>query len=223
MSANKNGLSSSTAVALTGADNSNLFVRRNQNGDVVIEGDLAISGDFAVGGSSQFVGDISANAELRMLTDLSNNIGLVHYKVGAVDYPLYPSFVKIIEPATITKQTTQTKVTALAYTIPQDGYYLLTAQISLATIGSSTPASDTITIYGDLSGGSVTPLNGAINTFNVVPNALSAYYATSSGVIQQKLTAGQIIEFYHLESGAFTIGATSSIGVTYTYLGNKAT
>ena len=166
--------------------------------------------------------NVNITGELYMTTDLSNNTGLVRYNVSGGSYPLYPSFVKVITPAAITKQTTQTKVAALAYTIPQDGYYNITAQISLASIGSSTPASDTITIYADLSGGSVTPLNGAINTFNVVPNASSAFYATSSGVIQQKLIAGDVIEFYHLESGGFTIGVSSGIGVTYQYLGNNA-
>jgi hypothetical protein len=180
----------------------------------------AVGDDYYVPKSAN--GNVSITGELYMTSDISNNTGLVHYVDGGVDYPLYPSFVKIISPATITKQTTQTKVTALAFTIPETGYYSMTAQISLATIGSSTPASDTITIYGDLSGGSVTPLNGAINTFNVVPNASSAFYATSSGVLQQKLNAGDIIEFYHLESGGFTIGASSSIGVVYSYLGNKA-
>ena len=181
-----------------------IYVRKDATGDVVVGGDLSVGG------------------ELYMTTDISNSTGLVHYDVSGVDYPLYPSFVKIISPATITKQTTQTKVAALAFTIPQTGYYSMTAQISLASITGSTATTDTITIYGDLSGESVTPLNGAINTFNVVPNAANAFYATSSGVLQQKLNAGQIIEFYHLESGAFGIGVSSSIGVTYTYLGNKA-
>lgn len=192
-------------VSFTGADDSNVYVRRDRNDNVTIAGNLTLAGEMRL-----------ENA------DISNTTGLIVYEVGPVDYPLYPSFVKVITPATITKQTTQTKVAALAYTIPQDGYYSITAQISLASIGSSTPASDTITIYADLSGGSVTPLNGAINTFNVVPNASNAFYATSSGVIQQKLIAGDVIEFYHLESGGFTIGVSSGIGVTYQYLGNKA-
>lgn len=193
-------------VSFTGADDSNVYVRRDAENNVEIAGDLTIGGQVRL-----------ENA------DISNTTGLITYEVGPVDYPLYPSFVKIISPVpTITKQTSPTKVSGGSYTIPQDGYYTLTAQVSLATIGSSTPASDTITIYADLSGGSITPINGAINTFNVVPNASNAFYATSSGLIQQKLTAGDVIEMYHLESGGFTIGGASAIGISYKYEGNKA-
>lgn len=204
---NTNGLMSGKLVTYTGADDSNAYVRVNgtTTGDVTIGGDLTISGEIVLDNA-----------------DLSNNTGLVRYDVSGVSYPIYPSFCKIITPVAITKQTTLTKVTGLVYTIPQTGYYNMTAQISLASIGSSTPASDSITIYGDLSGGSVTPLNGAINTFNVVPNGSSAYYATSSGVLQQLMNAGDIIEFYHIESGGFTFGVSSAIGVTYTYLGNNS-
>jgi len=55
---NKNGLCSSTAVALTGADDSNLFVRVGRDGDVVIDGGLY------VGGGASIAADLSVGETL---------------------------------------------------------------------------------------------------------------------------------------------------------------
>lgn len=197
---NNNGLLSSSETH-PGLPTTTAYYLTENNGDVVVAGDLTINGGLTM-----------ANA------DASNNTNVIMYG----SYPLAPCAIKVISPVpTITKQTSATIVSGSAFTIPITGYYAVTAQISLTTIGSSTPASDTITIYNDVSGGALTPINGAINTFNVVPNAVSAFYATSSGIIQQKLNAGDILNFYHLESGGYTFGA-GSIGISYAYLGNNA-
>lgn len=220
------GLFTSSSLYANGSSDSNYFVRVGAEGSSTITGDLTIGGDLTVGGASSFLDDIAVanNKDILMGSDISNSTGLVSYTVGASGYFLYPSFVKIVSPVpTIAKSTTPALVTGGDFTVPLDGYYMLTAQISLAVIGSSTPASDTITVYADVSGGSITPINGAINTFNVVPNAAVAFYATSSGLIQQKLTAGTVLQVYHLESGGFTYSSGSStIGISYTYVGNRA-
>lgn len=191
-------------VSFTGADDSNVYVRRDRNDNVVIAGNLTISGEL-----------IMDNA------DISNTTGLITYQVGATNYPLYPSFVKICSTGTITKQGTATIVSEASITIPVDGYYSITAQAALSGIAGGTAATDTITMYADLAGGSLSPISGATNTFNVVPNATNSFFATTAGLIQQKFVAGDVINVYHLEAGSYTF-SSGTIKVAYKYEGNKA-
>ena len=322
-----NGLTSSRCVALTGADDSNLFVRKARNGDVVIDGDLAVAGNLAVAGESTLptiVGiDVSLNpiyiknpknlginpiTESAVIieggadrTDISGQaVALTLHKpismstiggyeqIGAIQfsginsvgttvrygsvrgvctnptsgatkgrlefnvidnlthsvrmeidasanvirtdggarfqdrgYNLYPAGVKINAAGSITKQSGATLVPESAFTIPVglDGYYSFTAQISLGTVGTVADG-DNIAIYLDVSGGSLSPINGTVNILDMTENSANAFSATPGGIIMQRLTAGETIQLYHSEGGTYTFGS-GSIQVAYTYLGDS--
>lgn len=180
----------------------------------------AVGDDYYVPKSAN--GNVSITGELYMTTDISNSTGLVHYGVSGVDYPLYPSGVKLCSAGTITKQTSATAVSESLFTIPLDGYYSFSAQINLDGVGTIA-AEDSMTTYLDVSGGSLTPVAGTINITDIAENTSNSIRSSPSGIIQQKLTAGQQIQLYHLESATagFTF-SSGSIQVAYAYLGNKA-
>jgi hypothetical protein len=167
-----------------------------------------------------FSGDLTVTGEIEMTTDISNNTGLVHYNVDASDYPLYPSFVKITTAGSITKQGSATEITESQFVIPLDGYYSYTAQIILGTVGTVADG-DILTLFGDISGGSLTPINGTTNIIDVAENSSNAIQIAVSGLIYDKLTAGQVIRFFHSEAGTYTF-STGSVQVAYKYEGNKA-
>jgi hypothetical protein len=135
---------------------------------------------------------------------------------------VYPGAVKITSAGTITKQTSATLVPESAFTIPTglDGYYSFTAQISLGTVGTVADG-ENFQLYLDVSGGSLSPINGTINILDMTENTANSFSQTPSGIIMQRLTAGQTIQLYHLEQGSYTFGS-GSIQVAYTYLGDTA-
>jgi hypothetical protein len=216
-----NGLISSKSVCINGSDNSNLYIRVGDNGNSSIPGDIIIGGDLTVGGTTSLLDNvtIASNKNIGMTTDISNNTGLVRYTISGASYPLYPMFVRVGAAGTITRQASATAVPESIFTIPMDGYYSFTSQISLTGVGTIAEA-DNITIYLDVSGGSLTPVNGTINTIDMTKNAANNFNATPGGIIMQKLTAGQVLQLYHLEVGSFAM--SGSIRTAYSYLGNTA-
>lgn len=143
-----------------------------------------------------------------------------NYRFKDRGYNIYPGGVKITTAGAITKETSATLVPESAFTVPAglDGYYSFTAQISLGTVGTVADG-DNIAIYLDVSGGSLTPVNGTINILDMTENSANAFNATPGGIIMQRLTAGQVIQLYHLETGSYLF-STGSIQVAYTYLGD---
>jgi hypothetical protein len=116
-------------------------------------------------------------------------------------------------------------VSESSFTIPDGlpGYYSFTAQISLSGVGDVSGANDFMTTFLDLSGGSLTPINGTINIVTIVENTSNVVDVVVSGVIMQRLAVGDVIRLFHSESSdvgfTFTGG---SIQVAYTYLGDTA-
>ena len=159
-----------------------------------------------------------------MVIDGSNNNIATNGAVRFNDrgYNLYPGAVKITTAGAITKQTTAALVTESAFTIPVglDGYYSFTAQIILGTVGTVADG-DNISVYLDLAGGSLSPILGTVNILDMTENTANSFSATPSGIIMQRLTAGQVIQLYHIETGSYTFG-TGSIQVAYSYLGDTA-
>ena len=133
---------------------------------------------------------------------------------------VYPGAVRITSAGAITKQTTATLVPESSFTIPADlpGYYSFTAQVSLGGVGTVADG-ENFQLYLDVSGGSLTPINGTINILDMTENTANTFSQTPSGIIMQRLTAGQVIQLYHLEQGAYTF-SSGSIQVAYTYLGD---
>jgi hypothetical protein len=134
---------------------------------------------------------------------------------------VFPSAVKITTAGSITKQATATVVPESAFTVPAgfDGYYSFTAQVLLNGVGTVADG-ENISIYLDVSGGSLTPVNGTINIIDMTENAANSFSQAPSGIIMQRLTAGQVIQLYHLENGSYTF-SSGSIQVAYTYLGDR--
>lgn len=207
----QNGLISSKAVCLTGSSESNAFVRVGKAGDVSVAGDLEVLGNATIDGRLLMDG-----------ADISNNANLVYYDISNIARPLFPGLVKICDAGAITKQTSATLVPESAFTIPVGfaGYYSFTAQVSLGTVGTVADG-ENFQLYLDVSGGSLTPINGTINIIDMTENSANTFSQTPSGIIMQKLNAGDIIQLYHLEQGSYTFGS-GSIKVAYTYLGNTA-
>jgi hypothetical protein len=135
-------------------------------------------------------------------------------------YNLYASAVKINTAGTITKVATATEVPESPYTIPTglDGYWSFTAQISLADV-SGVDASSNIQVFADISGGALTPINGSINVSDITPNATDSTFIAYTGLMFDRLTAGDVIRLIHLEAGAFTF-TSGSIQVAYKYEGD---
>jgi hypothetical protein len=135
-------------------------------------------------------------------------------------YNLYPGGVKITAAGAITKQTSATLVPESAFTIPTglDGYYSFTAQVTLGGVGTVADG-ENFQLYLDVSGGSLTPINGTINIIDMTENTANTFSQTPGGIIMQRLTAGQVIQLYHLEQGSYTF-SSGSIQVAYTYLGD---
>jgi hypothetical protein len=141
---------------------------------------------------------------------------------GGTDRTIYPGAVKICTAGSITKETTATLVPESAFTIPAglDGYYSFTAQVSLGGVGTVSDG-ENFQLYLDVSGGSLTPVNGTINIIDMTENSANTFSQTPGGIIMQRLTAGQVIQLYHLEQGSYTF-TSGSIQVAYTYLGDTA-
>ena len=154
--------------------------------------------------------------------DISNNTAssLLRYTVDTTEYPLYPSIVSVKNSGTITKQTTATLVPESAFTVPFTGYYSYTVQISLGAVGT-VAVGDVFQFYADVSGGTLTPINGTIYTIQMAENATNTANIVGSGLIYQRLNAGEIIQFYHLEAGAFTF-TSGGFQAAYKYEGNFA-
>jgi len=217
MSAYRNGLLSSKTVSLTGSSESNIFVRVGNTGDVNIVGDLTVDGNIGVDGTAVFNDAVFVESP-----DISNNTKLVFYDISNIPRPLFPGLVDITSAGTITKQTSATLVPESAFTIPVGfpGYYSFTAQILLGGVGTVADG-ENIQIYLDVSGGSLTPIAGTTNIIDMTENSANTFAQTPSGIIMQKLNAGNIIQLYHLEQGSYTF-SSGSIQVAYTYLGNTA-
>jgi hypothetical protein len=137
-------------------------------------------------------------------------------------YNLYAGAVKITTAGSITSQTGETLVSESAFTIPTglDGYYSFTAQIILGGVGTISDG-ENFQIFLDLSGGSLTPINGTSNAIDMTENAANTFVHTPGGIIMQRLTEGQTIQLYYKQLGAFTF-SSGSIQVAYTYLGDTA-
>jgi hypothetical protein len=134
----------------------------------------------------------------------------------------YPGAVKICDIGSITKQTSATLVPESAFTVPAgyDGYYSYTAQISMDTVGTVADG-DILSIYLDLSGGSLTPVAGSINIIDIAENANDVIFTAPSGIIMQRLVAGNTIQLYHSEAGTYTF-SNGAVRVAYSYLGDTA-
>jgi hypothetical protein len=138
------------------------------------------------------------------------------------EFNLYPGAVKITDAGTITKQTSATLVTESSFTIPDGlpGYYSVTTQVLLSDV-SGIVAGDIIQTFLDVSGGSLTPVNGTVNISPIVRNAANFYEVTHTGIIMERLIVGDTVRIAHLETGTFTFGS-GGIKVAYTYLGDTA-
>jgi hypothetical protein len=134
----------------------------------------------------------------------------------------YPGAVKICDIGSITKQSSATLVPESAFTVPAgyDGYYSYTAQVSMDTVGTVADG-DIMTLYLDLSGGSLTPVAGSINIIDIAENANDVIFTAPSGIIMQRLVAGDIIQLYHSEAGTYTF-SNGAVKVAYSYLGDTA-
>jgi hypothetical protein len=139
---------------------------------------------------------------------------------GGTDRTIYPGAVKITTAGSITKETSATLVPESAFTIPTglDGYYSFTAQVTLGGVGTVSDG-ENFQLYLDVSGGSLTPVNGTINIIDMTENSANSFSQTPGGIIMQRLTAGEVIQLYHLEQGSYTF-SSGSIQVAYTYLGD---
>jgi len=135
-------------------------------------------------------------------------------------YKLYPAGVKINAAGSITKQATATLVPESEFTIPTnlDGYWSFTAQVLLGTV-TTVDLGDIFSLFLDISGGSLTPLVGTSNVVHVAENASDAISFCCSGIIGQRLVAGEIVRLFHLEAGTFD-WSTGSVQVSYNYLGD---
>jgi hypothetical protein len=135
-------------------------------------------------------------------------------------YNLYPGGVKITTAGSIISQTDPELVPESAFTIPTglDGYYSFTAQVTLGGVGTISDG-ENFQIFLDLSGGSLTPISGTDNAIDMTENAANTFTHTPGGIIMQRLTAGQTIQLYYKQLGAFTF-SSGSIQVAYTYLGD---
>jgi hypothetical protein len=134
----------------------------------------------------------------------------------------YPGAVKICDIGSITKQSSATLVPESAFTVPAgyDGYYSYTAQVSMDTVGTVADG-DIMTLYLDLSGGSLTPVAGSINIIDIAENVNDVIFTAPSGIIMQRLVAGNIIQLYHSEAGTYTF-SNGAVRVAYSYLGDTA-
>lgn len=209
---NINGLISSKSVCVNGNIDSNMFVRVGATGDSEIIGDLTVGGNVDIAGSLTMTD-----------SDISNGTGLLSYTVGASGFFVYPSVVKLCSAGTITKQTSSTNVPEADFLIPFDGYYGFTLQINLDGVGDVTSANDYISTFLDVSGGSLTAINGTLNTITVVETSTNIVRIVVSGFVGQKMTAGQYLKLYHVEStdATFTFSSANIIAY-YNYLGNRA-
>jgi hypothetical protein len=135
-------------------------------------------------------------------------------------YNLYPAGVKINAAGSITKQATATLVPESEFTIPTnlDGYWSFTAQVLLGTV-TTVDLGDIFSLFLDISGGSLTPLVGTSNVVHVAENSSNAISFCCSGIIGQRLVAGEIVRLFHLEAGTFD-WSTGSVQVSYNYLGD---
>jgi hypothetical protein len=133
-----------------------------------------------------------------------------------------PSAIKLCPAGTITKQTTSTVVPEADFLVPITGYYSFTLQINLDGVGDVSGANDYISTFLDVSGGSLTPINGTLNNLTVVELTTNIVRAVVSGIIMQQLTAGQTLRLYHLESSevGFTFGS-GNIVAAYSFLGEN--
>jgi hypothetical protein len=135
-------------------------------------------------------------------------------------YNLYASAVKVNTAGTITKVGSGTEVANSSFTIPTglDGYWSFTAQISLAGV-AAVDASSNIQVFADISGGALTPINGSINVSDITPNATGSAFIAYTGLMFDRLTAGDVVRLIHLEAGTFTF-TSGSIQVAYKYEGD---
>jgi hypothetical protein len=183
------------------------FLAQASNGNVNISGTATMAAASITGvatmGGANVLGDISLEGTIYDSTR-----------------PLYPAFVKICPDGAITKSTTAVAIAESAYTIPLSGYYSFTAQIVVGTIGTVADG-DTFNFFVDIDGGILEPINGSTTVFDMTENADQTFTATPSGILMQRLTAGQVLRGYHRESGAFTYG-NSYIKLAYNYLGDTA-
>jgi hypothetical protein len=167
-----------------------------------------------------FDDDITVNGVSNLFNDV--NIGGILELQGS---KVYPQFVKINDAGTITKQTTSTIVPNSEFTIPEgkSGYYFYSAQISLTGVGDVSGANDFMTTFFDISGGSLTPINGTINTTTIVESTTDSVFFVVNGIIMQRLESDETIRMLHLESedAGFTF-TSGSIIVAYNYLGDTA-
>jgi hypothetical protein len=139
-------------------------------------------------------------------------------------YKLYPDGVKITTAGVITKETTPTLVPESAFTIPTglDGYYSYSAYIFLAGVGDVSGANDYIDTLLDISG--VGAITGTEVISTIVELAgVNTVRLSVCGLIPQRLTEGQTVRLFHLESAeaGFTF-TNGSIQVNYMYHGDTS-
>jgi hypothetical protein len=212
-----NGLCAGSACFLNGNPDSYTYVRRDAGtGNTTVDGDMSVVGDLVVGGTSYLVGDVSTDGNI----DLSGSTKVVEYNISGTAYKLYPSFLKITTAGAITKQATATEITESQYTVPLDGYYSYTLQVILGTVGTVADG-DIMSLFADISGGALTPINGTVSIIDVAENSANSIQIALSGIIFDRLTAGQMIRFFHSESGTYTF-STGSVQVVYNYIGDQA-
>jgi hypothetical protein len=183
----------------------NYFLEQASNGNVNISGTATMAAASITGvatmGGANVLGDISLE-------------GTIYDSTRA----LYPTIVRIGANGTITKSTSVVAVPNSEYTIPLTGYYSFTAQIVVGTVGTVADG-DTFALFLDIDGGTTDPINGTSTVFDMTENTDQTFTACPSGIIMERLTAGQIVRAYHRESGSFTFG-NSYVKVAYSYLGD---
>lgn len=171
---------------------------------------------------------VRAGAIERVMMQIDASRNIIQTQEGARfsdrNYTIFPSATKICEAGAITKQTSATIVTESIFTIPTnlDGYYSYTAQINLNTVADVSGPNDFMSVYLDLCGGILSPIPGTENIITITENANDAVRVVVSGIIMQRLVAGDSIRLLHAESAdaGFTF-ASGTIQVAYNYLGDQ--
>jgi hypothetical protein len=103
---NTNGLMSGSSTMITGDNNSNIYVKRQGNGDVVIEGDLAISGDLAIGAGPVYSSYLALRPNANIVLAPSTNVGMPNtdftIPAGFSGYWGYTLSITIVGPSGVT-------------------------------------------------------------------------------------------------------------------------
>jgi len=125
--------------------------------------------------------------------------------------------IRVSPTGLIRHETVETAIPESLFTIPYEGYYSYSIQISTALL-NGVVAGDLFTFYAQLADGN--DINGTSTMLAIVPNVLNNnFYINISGIITRKLNVGEIIRFLHVDTGVYTY--TGAFTVAYCFLGNN--